>query len=131
MTATGIAHQIANAHTLFNVFNTIIFLPFVKPFAALNPELLPDKAHKVVEGAQYLDPKLIEATPGIAVEAVKNECAYMGFWSSTFLIRFRKYSSTTRKTSSPRSEETEAKNRPTAQGRQSLCRRHHAGRDLR
>ena len=79
MTATGIAHQIANAHTLFNVFNTIIFLPFVKPFAALIRRLLPDKAHKVVEGAQYLDPKLIEATPGIAVEAVKNECAYMGF----------------------------------------------------
>ena len=130
MTATGIAHQIANAHTLFNVFNTIIFLPFVKPFAALIRRLLPDKAHKVVEGAQYLDPKLIEATPGIAVEAVKNECAYMGFWPSTFLIRFRKYSSTTRKTH-PQDRRDRSQNRPTAQGRQSLCRRHHAGRDLR
>ena len=38
MTATGIAHRIANALTLFNVFNTIIFLPFVKPFAALIPQ---------------------------------------------------------------------------------------------
>ena len=79
MTAEGIGHQIANAHTLFNICNTIIFLPFVKVFAALIRKILPDKAHKIVAGAQYLDPKLIEATPGIAVEAVKNECAYMGF----------------------------------------------------
>lgn len=79
LTADGIGHQIANAHTLFNVLNTLIFLPFVRPFAALIRTILPDAPHKAVEGAQYLDPKLIQATPGIAVEAVKNECAYMGF----------------------------------------------------
>ena len=109
MTATGIAHQIANAHTLFNVFNTIIFLPFVKPFAALIRRLLPDKAHKVVEGAQYLDPKLIEATPGIAVEAVKNECAYMGFLVIHLLDSVQEVFFNDKKDLIPKIEETEAK----------------------
>ena len=109
MTATGIAHQIANAHTLFNVFNTLIFLPFVKPFAALIRRLLPDKAHKVVEGAQYLDPKLIEATPGIAVEAVKNECAYMGFLVIHLLDSVQEVFFNDKKDLIPKIEETEAK----------------------
>ena len=109
MTATGIAHQIANAHTLFNVFNTIIFLTFVKPFAALIRRLLPDKAHKVVEGAQYLDPKLIEATPGIAVEAVKNECAYMGFLVIHLLDSVQEVFFNDKKDLIPKIEETEAK----------------------
>lgn len=78
-TASSIGHQIANAHSLFNICNTVLFLPFVRPFAAFIRKILPDTKHKSMEGAQYLDPKLIEATPVMAVEAVKNECAYMGF----------------------------------------------------
>lgn len=77
-TAQGIGHQIANAHTLFNVCNTLLFLPFVRPFAALIRRLLPSREMEAVEDTVYLDPKLIEVTPVMAVEAVRNQCAYMG-----------------------------------------------------
>ena len=85
------------------------FEHFVKPFAALIRRLLPDKAHKVVEGAQYLDPKLIEATPGIAVEAVKNECAYMGFLVIHLLDSVQEVFFNDKKDLIPKIEETEAK----------------------
>lgn len=79
-TAQGIGHQIANAHTLFNVCNTLLFLPFVRPFAALIRRLLPNREpeDETVADTLYLDPRLIEVTPVMAVEAVRNECAFMG-----------------------------------------------------
>lgn len=109
LTADGIGHQIANAHTLFNVLNTLIFLPFVRPFAAFIRTILPDAPHKAVEGAQYLDPKLIEATPGIAVEAVKNECAYMGFLAIRLLDAVQDVFFHNKKELIPEINETEAK----------------------
>ena len=77
-TAHGIGHQIANAHTLFNVCNTILFLPFVGLFARLINRLIPVREKTEFPGVQFLDPKLIAVTPGIAVEAVKNECIHLG-----------------------------------------------------
>lgn len=77
-TADSIGHQIANAHTLFNVCNTIIFLPFVSLFAAFIRKLLPDAPSMEDSPAKYLDPKLVGKTPVMGVEAVKNECVYMG-----------------------------------------------------
>lgn len=79
-TSPGIGHQIANAHTLFNVCNTILFLPFVGLFAKLIRRIIPDgkAAATAPQGALYLDPKLVEVTPAVAVEAVKKECAHMG-----------------------------------------------------
>ena len=79
-TSQSIGHQIANAHTLFNVCNTLLFLPFVRPFAALIRFLLPDRKAEAgaVADTLYLDPRLIEVTPVMAVEAVRNQCAFMG-----------------------------------------------------
>ena len=78
-TADSIGHQIANAHTLFNICNTLLFLPFIKYFAVLIRMIIPDAPLKETHGAQYLDTKLITRTPVMAVDAVKNECAHMGF----------------------------------------------------
>ena len=52
--------QIANAHTLFNVANTLLFLPFVNGFVWLVRRLLPDRKdgdHRV--RIKYLDDGLI------------------------------------------------------------------------
>ena len=76
-TATSIGHQIANAHSLFNVCNTLLFLPFVGAFAKLITTIIPDPEKPEIHKS-YLDPKLIEFTPAIAVDAVKNECLAMG-----------------------------------------------------
>ena len=78
-TADGIGHQIANAHTLFNICNTALFLPFISYFGRLIRFLVPDAPVKETPGPQYLNSKLIKATPAMAVDAVKNECAHMGF----------------------------------------------------
>lgn len=75
--ADTIGHQIANAHTFFNICNTLIFLPFVGLFAKLITTIIPNP-RKPERPKSYLDPKLIEFTPAIAVDAVKNECLTMG-----------------------------------------------------
>lgn len=77
-TSSAIGHQIANAHTLFNIANTLLFLPFVKPFANFIRRLIPDSQAPRSEEVLYLDPKLLEVSPVMAVEAVKNECTHMG-----------------------------------------------------
>lgn len=76
--ASTIGHQIANAHTFFNVLNAFIFLPFVSVFAVLITKIIPDDPKDKGRETNFLDPKLVEFTPTVAVEAVKNECLYMG-----------------------------------------------------
>ncbi len=76
--SSSIGHQIANAHTMFNICNTILFLPFVRPFAALIRRIIPDADRIDRRDAVYLDPHLIQRTPVVAVSAVKHECRHMG-----------------------------------------------------
>jgi phosphate:Na+ symporter len=71
--------QIANAHTLFNVANTVLFLPFAGVFARVAQKILPDRAGKgpdVVE-PRYLDFELIR-TPSLAVDRARLEVLHMG-----------------------------------------------------
>lgn len=77
-TADDIGRQLANAHTIFNVTNTLLFLPFAKQFARFIRWLLPDKEEQRIAGPLYLDSKLINASPAAAVKAVKNEILHMG-----------------------------------------------------
>ncbi len=77
-TADSIGHQIANAHTFFNVANTLLFLPFVGIFVKIIRRFIPDKPEDSKREIHFLDSKLIEFTPSVAVDAVKNECVYMG-----------------------------------------------------
>ena len=76
--------QIANAHTIFNVANTFIFLPFGAQFARLVEYLLPerDEERVVTTGAApewttlHLDRDLL-AVPSIALEQTRNEIKRM------------------------------------------------------
>jgi phosphate:Na+ symporter len=78
MTADDIGRQIANAHTLFNVTNTLIFLPFVNLFVKLIQRIVPSKGEFAFTGAQYLDTKLINVSPAAAVDGVRKEIVRMG-----------------------------------------------------
>jgi phosphate:Na+ symporter len=63
--ADVVPRQIANAHTIFNVALTIIFLPFTVQAAAFIYKLLPDKAEPEEEGefkTKYLEDSLV-STP--------------------------------------------------------------------
>ena len=60
----GIPRQIANAHTIFNVFTTLLWMPFIGLLAKLCEKLIPVKEEKVVY--ERLEPHLL-ATPSIAL----------------------------------------------------------------
>ena len=56
--------QIANAHTVFNVFTTLALLPFIPLLARLCEKVIPVSSGKVKY--QYLEPHLLD-TPSIAL----------------------------------------------------------------
>ncbi|MEP0548823.1 MAG: Na/Pi cotransporter family protein [Rhodothermales bacterium] len=71
--------QIANAHTLFNVANTLLFLPFTGAFAWLVRRLVPERseADGAVVQPRYLDPILFD-TPALALDRVRMELRRIG-----------------------------------------------------
>ena len=77
-TSPDIGRQIANAHTIFNVINTVLFFPFVSLLAKLISTIIPLKAEDKPEDVMYLDPNLIGISSASAVEAVKDELLHMG-----------------------------------------------------
>ncbi len=68
--AEAIPRQIANAHTLFNVVNTLLLLPLIKYLVSFEDE-------KDVPGVKYIDERLLE-TPAIAFGQTTNEIVRMG-----------------------------------------------------
>ncbi len=77
--ASEAPRQIANAHTVFNVANTVIFIWFTGPMARLVERLVPDKPldEKVIVKAKYLAEELLE-TPSLALERARLEIGHMG-----------------------------------------------------
>jgi phosphate:Na+ symporter len=71
--------QIANAHTVFNVANTFIFIGFTSQFVRLVEWLVPDKPLEdlLIARPKYLDEELI-ATPSLALERARMEMGHMG-----------------------------------------------------
>jgi phosphate:Na+ symporter len=71
--------QIANAHTIFNVSNTLLLIWFTTPLAWLVKKLIPDKSEILAQPAQprYLDDLLIQ-TPALAMDIVRMELGRLG-----------------------------------------------------
>jgi phosphate:Na+ symporter len=71
--------QIANAHTVFNVANTMLLIWLTTPFAWLVQRIVPERAEVAVEIAQpkYLDPILLQ-TPALAMDIVRMELGRLG-----------------------------------------------------
>lgn len=76
---TDVSRQIANAHTVFNVALTAIFLPFTGVAARMFTRLLPPKEEPEAEPfkTKYLDYSMI-ATPAIALALAKAEVLRIG-----------------------------------------------------
>ena len=73
------ARQLANAHTLFNIGNTLILLPFAGVLVSLSNKILPvtEEELKGAVGIKYLDERILE-TPSIAIIQVMKEVLHMG-----------------------------------------------------
>jgi len=69
--------QIANAHTLFNITNTIIQLPFAGLLVAFVTRMLPGKVEDDPTKLIYLDERILE-TPSVAVVQIIKEIIRMG-----------------------------------------------------
>ena len=71
--------QIANAHTVFNVANTLIFLPFTTLLARFVTRLVPERREAAAAAVQprYLDDLLLD-TPALALDRVRMELRRLG-----------------------------------------------------
>ena len=77
---TDAARQIANAHTLFNIINVIILLPFNKLIVKLALKLVPqnnDEKNDDSKTVKFIDDRMIE-TPSIALVNIEKETLRMG-----------------------------------------------------
>ncbi|MBN2261256.1 MAG: Na/Pi cotransporter family protein [Clostridiales bacterium] len=84
------ARQLANAHTMFNVVNTLLLLPFAGVLVFLSNKILPVTEDELINetGIKYLDDRILE-TPSIAIVQVLKEVLHMGnvaFNSYSFAI---------------------------------------------
>lgn len=77
--AAEVPRQIANAHTVFNIANTLIFIGFAGQFARLVEKLVPDKPIEevVLTKPRYLSEELLD-TPSLALQQVRLELRHMG-----------------------------------------------------
>ena len=72
--------QFANAHTVFNAVNTVVFLVLLSPLVLLTDKLLPSKTGAVVSDRAlpaFLDKDLLE-TPVLALEMARRELLRLG-----------------------------------------------------
>jgi phosphate:Na+ symporter len=72
-----VMQAIALTHTFFNVFNTIVFLPFVQPLANLLNYLVPEKAIPEKPRLTALDIRMFDA-PALGIEQSRKEILIMG-----------------------------------------------------
>lgn len=71
-----IARHIANAHTLFNVINALLFLPLVGPLARFTAKLLPGREGQPGSHCRFLDTRVLN-TPPIALSQARSETVRM------------------------------------------------------
>ncbi len=67
---------IANTHTMFNILNTIVWIPFVGFIAKLVTYIIPGDDDELKRGLCYLDERMLE-TPSVVMEQVNNEVVRM------------------------------------------------------
>ena len=83
-----VSRQIANAHTLFNVTNVIIQLPFSGLIVKFAEKIVPEGKKPVEEPQSItkLDKRML-STPSIALESAYKECLNMGNVAMTSLTK--------------------------------------------
>ncbi|MEW9123521.1 MAG: Na/Pi cotransporter family protein [Thermotaleaceae bacterium] len=79
MTPGDAARQIANAHTLFNITNMLIQLPFAGVLVYIAKKIIPEQEGEEEEsvGIKYLDDRILES-PSIALGQTVKEVLHMG-----------------------------------------------------
>ncbi len=76
LTASTVPRQIANAHTIFNITNTLIMLPFFNAFVKLITKILPGEDGAISMGPKFLDKRMLK-TPAVAIGSAQKEVLRM------------------------------------------------------
>jgi phosphate:Na+ symporter len=76
LTADSVTREVANAHTIFNVMNVLLFIPFMKPLLKLVVKVMPGEDLSVESGPRHLNERLL-TTPSVAIEAARQEVLHM------------------------------------------------------
>ncbi|MFO7766038.1 MAG: Na/Pi cotransporter family protein [Pelovirga sp.] len=71
-----IARYIANAHSLFNVINTIIFLPFIGSLAKISTYFIRGEGRQEIQPIKFIDDRVLN-TPPIAIGQARRETRRM------------------------------------------------------
>jgi len=73
------ARQLANAHTLFNIANTVMLLPFAGIIIRIVQRIIPEEENDLrrYRDLKYVDDRLLE-TPSIAIVQVMKEVLHIG-----------------------------------------------------
>jgi phosphate:Na+ symporter len=71
-----ITAKIALVHTGFNLINTIIFLPLMKPLARLVEKLVPEKKVDEIKRLTYFDVRMLD-TPALGIVQSKKQILFM------------------------------------------------------
>ena len=61
-TGDTVTRQVANAHTIFNVLNVVVFFPFIQPLLRLVTRILPGEEQVVESGTKNLNKRLLGST---------------------------------------------------------------------
>ncbi len=71
--------QLANAHTFFNIANTLLLFPFVPTLLYIVNRFIPydSSEERQIQGIKYIDNRILE-TPSIAIGQVMKEVLHMG-----------------------------------------------------
>ncbi|MBN2452461.1 MAG: Na/Pi cotransporter family protein [Lentisphaeria bacterium] len=87
-TFPGTTAAIASVHTIFNVANTVLFLPLVRKLARVLEILVPEKKVREAPRLTALDVRLLES-PALGVEQSRREILRMGEISMEMLNHLR------------------------------------------
>jgi phosphate:Na+ symporter len=82
--ADTISRQIANAHTTFNLINTLIWLPFVGFLAYMVTKIISGEDPYIEKGVKYLNPRITN-NPNAALELSSKELVRMGEFSGEMI----------------------------------------------
>lgn len=72
----NIERHVANSHSIFNIFNCLIFIPIAGFLAFLVTKIVPGEVEVIEHGVKHLDERMI-ITPEIAIGQVKKEIVRM------------------------------------------------------
>jgi len=86
----NISWHIANAHSLFNVINTLIFLPLIGVLAKLSSLILPGKDELMEFHLKYIDNRVLN-TPPIALGQARSETKRMAHLTLEMLTESMDY----------------------------------------